>query len=200
MTVDEGRIALRRRARIASVALIVFMVLDCVLEILLIAAFNGSESGQDLLAGGLIVRMIGLVGSVISVSIWIYRANANLREQGTEGMEFTPGWAVGWYFVPVGNLFKPFQAMREIWNVSFADDEYFSSESHPLLIRWWACWIAGNMLTNLNERAFAEQSLYVPVSFVCLLLSIGAGMFMIQIIHRVTTRQVDSGVMAEVFA
>jgi hypothetical protein len=49
---------------------------------------------------------------------WIHRANRNARALGAEGMRFTPGWSVGWYFVPIMSLWKPFQAMREIWQAS----------------------------------------------------------------------------------
>src|SRR4051812_40932909 len=35
---------------------------------------------------------------------WIHRANVNVRGFGAEGMTFTPGWSVGWYFVPIANL------------------------------------------------------------------------------------------------
>jgi len=49
---------------------------------------------------------------------WVYRSNRNAREMGVAGLKFTPGWAVGCYFVPFANLGLPFLAMREIWNAS----------------------------------------------------------------------------------
>jgi len=46
---------------------------------------------------------------------WIYRTNKNLHVLSSEHMTFSPGWSLGWYFIPVANLFKPYQAMKEIW-------------------------------------------------------------------------------------
>src|ERR1043166_6019302 len=39
---------------------------------------------------------------------WIHRANKNLHCLSTEVMRLSPGWAIGWYFIPVANLFKPY--------------------------------------------------------------------------------------------
>ncbi len=49
---------------------------------------------------------------------WIYRANLNCRGFGAQDMRFTPGWSVGYYFIPFLNLVRPYQSMKEIWQVS----------------------------------------------------------------------------------
>src|ERR1700754_3506800 len=62
-----------------------------------------------------IVRFPLLVTTIIVFAVWIHRANRNARALGAVGMRFSPGWAVGWFFVPIANLWKPYQAMKEIW-------------------------------------------------------------------------------------
>ena len=49
---------------------------------------------------------------------WIYRARACVDALEATGMHFTPGWSIGWYFVPIANLWKPFQALNEIWKAT----------------------------------------------------------------------------------
>jgi hypothetical protein len=44
---------------------------------------------------------------------WIHAANRNARAMGAQGLRFSPGWALGYYFVPVLSLWKPYQAMKE---------------------------------------------------------------------------------------
>ena len=76
-------------------------------------------SGYDI--AGLIVGLLQLpvvLTTGIVFLMWIHRANRNARGLGAEGMTFTPGWSVGWYFIPIANLWKPFQAMKEIWQAS----------------------------------------------------------------------------------
>lgn len=46
--------------------------------------------------------------------IWQHKVNADLWARGVEGLRFTPGWSVGWWFVPFANLIQPFRAVREL--------------------------------------------------------------------------------------
>src|SRR5207245_1107765 len=50
--------------------------------------------------------------------IWLYRSYANLQALWTEGHTYAPGWAVGYYFIPILNLFRPCQVMQETWKGS----------------------------------------------------------------------------------
>ena len=76
---------------------------------------------------------------------WIYLANANAHALGAEGMQFTPGWAVGWYFVPIASLWKPYQAMKEIWQASAAGTDWRGVRVPRLLPWWWACWLISTL-------------------------------------------------------
>ena len=66
---------------------------------------------------GLVQMVLGIITGITFLR-WIYRSNKNLRVLSDEAMTFTPGWSVGWYFVPFANLYKPYQVMKEIWTVS----------------------------------------------------------------------------------
>ena len=100
----------------------------------------------------LLLHTVIFIISVIVVCMWIHRAHANLHDYGFEGLEFTPGWAVGWYFIPLANLFKPFQAMKELYNTSFGADDRFSGDAPGNLGVWWGAWIIGNILGNISTR------------------------------------------------
>ncbi len=81
------------------------------------------------------------VGTGILVLSWIHRANYNARQLGASGMEFSPGAAVAWYFVPIAWFWKPYQAMREIWKASTDPQDWKARSGSPLLGWWWALWI-----------------------------------------------------------
>ena len=83
---------------------------------------------------------------------WIYRANYNARQLGASGMKFTPGWSVGWYFIPIFNLWKPYQAMREIWKASHAPTDWTNVATSSDLRRWWFFWIVSSVITNISFR------------------------------------------------
>lgn len=99
-----------------------------------------------------ILYLIVLFTTFITFGMWIYRMNHNLRVQTDYPMEITPGWAIGWYFIPVANLVKPYQAMKEIYLASLNSEG--ASES-PLKL-WWGLWIVSNLVDNITLRAAPE--------------------------------------------
>jgi hypothetical protein len=97
-----------------------------------------------------LVNLVLLIACLFAVGRWIYRASLNAHALGSE-MTISPGWAVGWYFVPFANLVKPFHAMREIWLASHESDGSFE-ERVPILGWWWGLWIVTNILSNAAWR------------------------------------------------
>ncbi len=108
--------------------------------------------------------LIGIAQAALALPTWIlflvwtYRVNASLRRLGTKDMSFTPGWAVGWHFVPIANLWKPFCVMREIWAASeHTSDDWEDQPVSCVVGLWWAFWlmsfISGRVATKLTLRA-----------------------------------------------
>jgi heme/copper-type cytochrome/quinol oxidase subunit 2 len=83
---------------------------------------------------------------------WIYRANSNCHGFGAQNMKFSPGWSVGYYFIPFLNLYRPYQAMKEIWKVSKNPADWENEPGSPLLGWWWALWIISGILGQLSFR------------------------------------------------
>src|SRR6266436_5309609 len=73
------------------------------------------DSRQRLL--GIVQLSVDFLG-VLLFLMWVYRANKNARALGAAGMKYTPGWSVGWFFVPFAGLFMPYWVLKEIWQVS----------------------------------------------------------------------------------
>ena len=121
---------------------------------------NQAASANDMRHGSIGMAEVSVfVLSGIFILMWIYKAHKNAIEYGLN-KEFTAGWAVGSFFVPIINLFRPFQAMVELytcsespsnWKSSSSSNYYRSLEnsmaSSPLLIRlWWALWMVSFFL------------------------------------------------------
>jgi len=82
------------------------------------------------------LHIVAMLLSGLAVLIWRYKVNRNCWYFGAEQMRFTPGWAVGWSFVPVMNFFRPYQVMQEIWKIS-TDLENWKNQKSSVLIKWW---------------------------------------------------------------
>jgi hypothetical protein len=82
---------------------------------------------------------------------WIYRANSNAHVL-SPGMSMSPGWNVGWFFVPIATWFRPFEVVREIWRVSNDPANPGEPESPSFLRAWWAFWLLTSVLGTLSFR------------------------------------------------
>ncbi len=138
--------------------------------------------------------------TIICFLLWQYRAYKNLPALKVRKLEQTPGWAVGFWFIPVLNLFRPFQIMRELWNESDPDFDpelgfLSSSLGTPELISWWwAFWLisrvaerisitVGNAKNSFNNGSFALALIFAAV------LSAAAAFLTIQVVRGITARQ-----------
>jgi hypothetical protein len=139
--------------------------------------------------------------SIVFFLIWEYRAFNNLSALNAQHLEYTPGWSVGWWFVPFANLIKPFQVMRELWNESDPDfDEelgFLSSQaSAPTIIGvWWATFLIGNLFYRISDRIFDVNanslSVFATIFGVAAFLHIISGSLAILIVKNITQRQED---------
>lgn len=111
-----------------------------------------NDSREALIA---LVKFLSYIVTGIGFLVWFHRAHRNLPALGAKNLEFTPGWAVGGFFVPFLNLSRPYKVATEIWKgsspeVGVADGvswEYAASS--PLLGFWWGTWIIANILGNV---------------------------------------------------
>jgi len=107
-----------------------------------------ANSTRQIIIG--IISTITFIISAVTFILWFRRAYYNLHLI-VNGLTFTDGWAVGSWFVPIINLYRPFQIMKELYQ-----------ETKELLIRnkiptvksfttsslgtWWGLWIISNIV------------------------------------------------------
>ncbi|MEW4368174.1 DUF4328 domain-containing protein [Aliikangiella maris] len=108
-----------------------------------VADGEANDARQGLIA---IAYTVVFIISGIIILKWIYRANYNAQQLGAKDMQFTPGWSVGWYFIPIFTLWKPYQAMKEIWKASANSDNWSNEKVGSILPWWWFFWLANNFL------------------------------------------------------
>jgi len=84
--------------------------------------------------------MVTGIGILITIScglawaFWTNRVMKNSWAINSLAMDTSPGWAVGWYFVPVASLWKPFHALKEAWEVTIPN-------AGGLIGTWWAFYL-----------------------------------------------------------
>jgi len=133
--------------------------------------------------------------------IWIYRSHKNLRVFGAIELKYSPGWAVGGFFVPLLNLFRPYQVIAEIWKASAkgasrGGGTNWKFEQIPVYFSlWWGLWLLSGFLdffsafmifgggqSNQQLVASRYRLVYDVVSIACAALAIA-------VVLRITARQ-----------
>jgi hypothetical protein len=162
--------------------------------------YDGLETGI-----GVLDVLLSIVTAVL-FCVWTYRAYKNLRRLGVRGLRYSPGWAVGYFFVPIANLFKPCAVFLEMWKASDpkapVDDAYaWQDRSGGVLVGlWWTSWIISNLISNISLRAslatpnpgldeLKHQITAVALARIC---SIPAAILAILVVKFIQDREAES--------
>jgi len=91
--------------------------------------------------------------TVVFFCIWIHRTCSNAWALNAQPLDYTPAWSVGWYFIPIMNVWKPFQAMCETWKASEASEGHTEDRSAaPIVAWWWTCGLLAAAVTRAATR------------------------------------------------
>ncbi len=109
--------------------------------------------------------------------------------------------AVGWFFVPILNLFQPYQVVKEIWKASDPDVDVWDAFSwqhaagSPVISWWWVLGltasVGGRVAFNVASRAQTVEESWTAgwVILVSDVLSTIALMVTIVIVRTINARQ-----------
>ncbi|MDR2207036.1 MAG: DUF4328 domain-containing protein [Flavobacteriaceae bacterium] len=116
-----------------------------------------NDSRQSTLA---LLYSIAFIISAITFIMWFRRAYYNLHQR-TRYLSYSEGWAAGSWFVPILNLFRPYQIMRELYvetrkliSKNAASIDFTTS----LLWLWWTLWIINNIIGQFIFRYDVEST------------------------------------------
>ena len=88
-------------------------------------------------------------------SLFTHRASRNLLPLKAEGQRFTPEWAVACFYIPVLNLFRPFQVFMELFRASSpyrageAPQAWRQSMPPTVVAFWWPALLASIALNPI---------------------------------------------------
>lgn len=132
-----------------------------------------------------------LLATGVCFFVWTYRLNRNLRALGVTGLQFTPGWAVGYFFIPIMSLYRPYQIFREIWQGSDpglaprSGRAWQNIRPPALLGFWWVLWL----ISNLVDRLAAQTPNDTGAAVVGAAFSLISAVLALLVVRLWTTRQ-----------
>lgn len=148
-----------------------------------------SQSLRALLDFGLFISFF----TCAPIILWIYRVCSNAHTL-SKRMTISPGWAIGWYLVPVASLFQPYESMKEIWVASSGMKE----KDIPAAVKqWWLCYIASNILAYAS--LIGSPSAFWILGSVRDILSLFVVGLIVLIIRNICTMQISRNDMKLIF-
>jgi hypothetical protein len=162
-TASVGRLSpatlqtLRSRGRWTQIALVVVALVDLIAVGSDIAEYRllGTDytieeaDANDLrqIVVGVVQFSLFVLTAVLFI-IWFKRAYDHVEHLGGN-RRYGTGWAIGAWFVPILNLWRPKQIANDIWR---AGDERGDSSISPWLTLWWAAFLISNWASQIAGR------------------------------------------------
>ncbi|WP_330295008.1 DUF4328 domain-containing protein [Streptomyces sp. NBC_00503] len=152
---------------------------------------------EGLLVVDTVLQLPLMLATAVLFVIWFHRAHGNSEIFNPGAITRSQGWAVGAWFVPVGNLFIPYTMAKEMWTASIQlrKDGSYRSLSEAPVTAWWLTWVAAlisdRIFTYLYDRAdtFEELSGAATAGVPQGLLIAAAAVLAIRFVRRLTALQ-----------
>lgn len=108
-----------------------------------------------------VIALFNLAANILVIIYfirWLRRAYNNLIAAGGSTM-FSEGWAAGAWFVPLLNLVRPFQIMREVWTDTQELNKSKAEMQGTILVGvWWTVYLFSNIFSSVTARIMANES------------------------------------------
>ena len=137
--------------------------------------------------------IVTYVAMIVVFGIWLYRAASNIASTTNEYFSYTARSAVGWFFVPIANFFKPFLAIRQIWNASQGAPQTLDKGTAIITI-WWVMVLLANstlMLALYLQSRAASYAEYIDSVKVGAISS--AAFFVLLVVMIKLVREIANG-------
>lgn len=121
---------------------------------------------------------------------WTYVVKSNAFALGAQNLECTPGWSVGYYFIPLANLWMPYVALKEAFVASNPRSDDRRTSYSTLLQSWWALWLCSNLLPSFIDTfdLCNEESVFMITGLLNVPLC-GVVIAMVRILSAMQTAQ-----------
>ena len=179
--------------------------IEIVAALVVIAALAGTE-GTELSSGHLQAAGFSLItmaysgyaeiGAFVLIAVLflrlLYKAVQHARVFATPYSYASAGWAVGYWFIPIVNLYRPFEAVKALFKACAAEagGEGKPAAGEQLLSAWWAMFLISNAAgwalarSDIDLNSTAGVTSYAEYSIGCNLLSVIATLLFWLVIKR----------------
>jgi hypothetical protein len=160
-------------------------------------SLNEASASDDRQAVMGVIQVALILVTAIVFIRWFRRAYKNVDALGGE-RRFGTGWAIGAWFVPILNLWRPKQIANDLWRTSDPDHPTETRADAPVssvLSVWWILFLVSNWISQVAGRlAFSGDTAHELKNSTAAFLfadavDIFAAVFAITVVLKLTARQ-----------
>lgn len=166
-----------------------------------VSPLDAAHSDDVVRASAFLQLGAGLLCAILFLT-WLHRVVANNAALGARALRFTPGAAIGWWFVPLANWVMPYRVVAEAWRAAdpqlpWSTPDQRAMRSVPaLLSSWWLALAGGSVLASIanvtgNSSTAGLDALHTAtlLFMAASLLLAGAGVLGAVTVLRLSRRQ-----------
>jgi hypothetical protein len=159
-------------------------------------------TAENRTAAAYTAALAGVVLCAITFIVWLHRARKNTVAFGTGEHRYGPGWAIGGWFIPILNLWRPKQVVDDVWRASDPElparpepGAWLRLARSPLIGWWWGLYLAAAFTTRYSVIKYnaattvPEFKSALVISLVSSGLTVAAGVLGIRLVSQLTSRQ-----------
>jgi len=102
-----------------------------------------------------LLQLAVLLATGVAFLAWLSRTVDNVPSLGGGVPSVTPRWSIGWWFVPIMNLYRPFLIVRDTYRRLAGSGETGSG----MIVAWWVAWVANDLLGIIALTRPAPETL-----------------------------------------
>jgi hypothetical protein len=91
-----------------------------------------------------VVELAVIILTAVLFVVWFHRIVKVIADKRPGSQRYSPGWAIGGWFVPILSLFRPKQMVDDAWRAGHDGSGPATVPSWVHL--WWAAWLGSNLL------------------------------------------------------
>lgn len=188
---------------LASALLVVFRfvewsLLDDLRSDPLSVSFSDLESSDDRINVLTGIRTMLVLATGVVFIVWLHAATKNLRAFSHRDLRYSPGWAIGAWFIPFANFVIPKQIVDDAWRGADPQSPPVGRPSGPVpavFLAWWLAFVAsividriGNLIGDADDADISQvQTASLTTLVAAVAAALGAALAIV-VVGRVTSR------------
>ncbi len=165
----------KQRAENAIVLIWIVLVLEI---IWLMVSPKTVETSDAITETIFLIVLIAEIISAVTFIVWFRRAYSNLHQE-VRCLSYTKNWAIYCWFIPILNLYRPYQIMKELYceTEKLLIEKGILSNECPLqlysLYWWWALSIIGGIIRSIgSEKIITICTLFFGIPYALITIKV----------------------------